>query len=67
MTTTVKVHVNGAYTATVVQTNKDGSEQSHTINGGEEKSFSLGHPAEATFKITEVAADRASNEGGKGS
>lgn len=54
MTTTVKVHVNGKYRATVVQ----GGEAPVTIegnyNGGTgEKSFYLPHPARADFRISE--------------
>jgi hypothetical protein len=58
MTTTVKVHVNGKYRATVGITRADGSTESHEVegnyNGGPgEKSFSLYHPAEATFSFSE--------------
>lgn len=53
MTTTVKVHVNGNYRATVKQDDRepvtiDGNEQ-----GGTERSFSLSHPANSTFTVTE--------------
>lgn len=54
MTTTVKVHVNGQYRATVKQ---DGCEPvivEGNYNGGSgEKSFYLPHPATATFEISE--------------
>lgn len=57
MTTTVKIHVNGKYRATVVQT--DAQKSCTTViegnyNGGTgEKHFSLPHPATATFVVTE--------------
>lgn len=51
MTTSVKVHVNGPYKATVMQDNKDPV----VIHGGEEKSFTMPHPANSTFVITEEA------------
>lgn len=59
MTTTVKVHVNGKYRATVFQTNADGVEALPVVvegnyNGGSgEKSFHLYHPAKGTFVISE--------------
>jgi hypothetical protein len=58
MTTTVKVHVNGQYRATVKQ---DGGEPV-TIEGnyngsGGERSFYLPHPAKATFEVTEVSVE----------
>lgn len=53
MTTTVKVHVNGKYRATVQQDDKKPVQ----INGGEERSFSLSHPAESTFRVTEEAVE----------
>lgn len=58
MTTTVKIHVNGAYRARVDITYKDGSTEMHTIDAagerqGKEQSFSLRHPADATFHIVE--------------
>jgi hypothetical protein len=61
MTTTVKVHVNGRYKATVKQTSADGSVQEVEVHGNYdgspnpsgEKSFSLRHPASGTFEITE--------------
>lgn len=49
MTTTVKVHVNGAYRATVRQDDREPV----TVEGGEEKSFTLAHPANSTFVVTE--------------
>lgn len=63
MTTTVKVHVNGRYRATVVQTHADGSKSPPVIvegnyegspNPSGEHSFHLRHPATGTFEITEV-------------
>ena len=62
MTTTVKVHVNGRYKATVTQTKADGTvlppvevdgNYEGTSNPGGEKSFSLMHPADATFRVVE--------------
>jgi hypothetical protein len=49
MTTTVKVHVNGNYRATVKQDDREPV----TIDHGEEKSFYLPHPANSTFVVTE--------------
>ena len=49
MTTTVKVHVNGNYRATVVQD----EEEPVVVNPQEERSFSLPHPAHSTFVVTE--------------
>lgn len=60
MTTTVKVHVNGKYRATVTQTDQDGTKRppveiEGNYNGGSgERSFYLAHPAAGTFEITEV-------------
>lgn len=59
MTTTVKVHVNGQYRAQVKIKRAGGAEETHEVegnyNGGPgEKSFSLYHPAEATFEISET-------------
>lgn len=55
MTTTVKVHVNGKYRATVKQGDREPVTVEGNYNGGSgEKSFSLPHPAKATFEITEV-------------
>lgn len=62
MTTTVNVHVNGRYRATVVQTAADGTVRPPVIvEGNYEGSpnpsgahiFYLSHPAESSFKITE--------------
>lgn len=50
MTTTVKVHVNGNYRATVKQTDRDPV----LVGPNEEKSFSLPHPAKTTFDIEEI-------------
>lgn len=49
MTTTVKVHVNGEYIATVRQ---DGNAPVE-VKGGEERSFNLSHPANSSFQVTE--------------
>lgn len=54
MTTTVKVHVNGRYRATVKQDGKDPVIVEGNYNGGTgEKHFYLPHPAKATFEISE--------------
>lgn len=59
MTTTVKIHVNGDYRATVVQKAAalQGGQCTTIIDGdppgGCEKYFSMYHPAEATFEIRE--------------
>lgn len=62
MTTSVKVHVNGQYRATVKQTNADGTKQEPVVvegnyagssNPSGEKVFHLPHPAKATFEIEE--------------
>lgn len=54
MTTTVKVHVNGKYRATVVQDDREPVIVEGNYNGGSgEKSFHLPHPAAGTFKISE--------------
>ena len=54
MTTTVKVHVNGQYRATVKQDDRDPVIVEGNYNGGSgEKSFHLPHPAKATFEISE--------------
>lgn len=56
MTTTVKVHVNGQYRATVKQDERDPVTIEGNYNGGSgEASFSLSHPAAGTFVVTEVA------------
>lgn len=60
MTTTVKVHVNGNYRATV----KQGDREPVFVNGGEEKSFNLPHPATDTFEISEeYLGDKPANAG----
>lgn len=53
MTTIVKVHVNGNYRATVDVTYADGRTDQQKVEPQEEKSFSIGHPADATFHVTE--------------
>jgi hypothetical protein len=61
MTTTVKVHVNGKYRATVKKTDANGNIETTVIDGNYEgspnpsgeRSFGLYHPAAATFEITE--------------
>lgn len=54
MTTTVKVHVNGQYRATVKQDGREPVIVEGNYNGGSgEKVFHLPHPANATFEITE--------------
>lgn len=61
MTTTVKVHVNGRYRATVSQKYADGRTETAIVEGNYEgssnpsgeRSFYLGHPANATFDIQE--------------
>lgn len=54
MTTTVKVHVNGRYRATVKQDDREPVTIEGNYNGGSgEESFSLPHPATGTFEITE--------------
>lgn len=69
MTTTVKVHVNGDYITTVRKTNrKTGEVTEDTIdatgaNGGVERSYSLGHPAEADFTISERYNGQTQTEG----
>jgi hypothetical protein len=57
MTTTVKVHVNGRYRATVKQDDRepvvvDGNYEGSPNPSGEQ-SFYLAHPAHSTFEITE--------------
>lgn len=55
MTTTVKVHVNGRYRATVKQGDRDPVTVEGNYNGGSgEKSFYLSHPAHETFVVTEA-------------
>jgi hypothetical protein len=54
MTTTVKVHVNGKYRATVRQDGGDPVIVEGNYSGGSgERSFHLPHPARATFEISE--------------
>lgn len=54
MTTTVKIHVNGKYRATVVQDAREPVTVEGNYNGGSgEKSFYLSHPADSTFRVTE--------------
>jgi hypothetical protein len=54
MTTTVKVHVNGKYRATVVQDGLEPVIVEGNYNGGTgEKAFYLPHPATGTFVVTE--------------
>lgn len=54
MTTTVKVHVNGQYRATVKQDGRDPVTVEGNYNGGTgEAAFYLPHPAKATFEISE--------------
>lgn len=54
MTTTIKVHVNGQYRATVKQDDREPVIVDGNYNGGSgEKSFHLPHPASATFVISE--------------
>jgi hypothetical protein len=62
MTTTIKVHVNGRYRATVTQVNGDGRQFEPVVvegnyegspNPSGEWTFGLPHPAAATFEITE--------------
>ena len=54
MTTTVKVHVNGKYRATVKQDGRDPVIIEGNYNGSSgEKFFNLPHPAKAIFEISE--------------
>lgn len=64
MTTTVSVHVNGRYRATVVQKNAAGEVVAKVIVDGNyegspnpqgNQSLHLTHPATGTFEITEEA------------
>jgi Protein of unknown function (DUF2829) len=60
MTTTVKVHVNGQYRATVTKDKLDPVDVEGNYNGGPgEKHFYLAHPANSTFVITEKYVDDA--------
>lgn len=57
MTTTVKVHVNGRYRATVKQDDRepvivDGNYEGSPSPSGE-KHFYLAHPANSKFEVTE--------------
>lgn len=54
MTTSVVIKVNGAYTATVVQRTDGGSDQTHSIKGGEEKHFLAEHGKKVSFEISET-------------
>lgn len=54
MTTTVKVHVNGRYRATVRQDDREPVIVEGNYNGGSgERAFYLPHPAAGTFQISE--------------
>lgn len=57
MTTTVKVHVNGRYRATVKQDDRDPviveGNYEGSPNPSGEKHFYLSHPANSTFVVTE--------------
>lgn len=57
MTTTVKIHVNGRYRATVKQDDRDPVTVEGNYEGSSnptgEKSFYLAHPANSTFVVTE--------------
>lgn len=54
MTTTVKVHVNGKYRATVKQDGRDPVTVEGNYNGGSgEKAFNFPHPAKVAFDISE--------------
>lgn len=54
MTTTVKIHVNGKYRATVTQDDREPVIVEGNYNGGTgEKSFYLPHPANGTFVVSE--------------
>lgn len=54
MTTTIKVHVNGQYRATVWRDDLNPVTVEGNYNGGSgEMSFSLPHPAKGTFIIIE--------------
>lgn len=66
MTTTIKVHVNGDYEATVIQTveGEDGPRQPLKISHGEEKQLHFVHDKQNTFEITEkhVGPKKASDD-----
>lgn len=54
MTTTVKIHVNGQYRATVAQDDLPPVIVEGNYNGGSgERSFHLSHPATGKFSISE--------------
>ena len=54
MTTSVRVHVNGQYRATVKQDDRPPVIVEGNYNGGSgEQTFWLAHPANSTFTITE--------------
>lgn len=54
MTTSIRVHVNGQYRATVKQDDREPVIVEGNYNGGSgEKFFNLPHPAQGTFVITE--------------
>ena len=54
MTTSVKVHVNGQYRATVRQDGGEPVTVEGNYNGGSgERVFNLPHPAKAVFEISE--------------
>lgn len=66
MTTSVKVHVNGRYRATVIQTTADGIKYDPMVvegnyegspNPSGERTFNLPHPAKGTFEISEEPVD----------
>ena len=57
MTTSVRIHVNGRYRATVKQDDRppvivEGNYEG-SLNKGGEHVFNLPHPAKSTFEITE--------------
>lgn len=57
MTTTVKIHVNGRYRATVTQDDREPviveGNYEGSLNPSGEAAFSLPHPANSTFVVTE--------------
>lgn len=53
MTTTVKVHVNGNYRASVHVEHENGQTEDRKIGPNAEQAISLQHPAEATITIVE--------------
>jgi hypothetical protein len=68
MTTTVKVHVNGRYKATVKQDDKEPVEVHGNYDGSPnpsgEHSFSLPHPASSAFVIGEEQVPEATAPAG---